>query len=53
MLIQTPVAREERTGGAYSTLNFGDIFFFDSFGLDGLKNFIIQDDRKCIEKILF
>ena len=30
-----------------------DIFFFDSFGLDGLKHFIIQDDQNVIEKILF
>ena len=30
-----------------------DIFFFDSFGFDGLKNFIIQDDKKVIENILF
>ena len=30
-----------------------DIFFFDTFGVDGLKNFIIQDDKKVIEKILF
>ena len=30
-----------------------DIFFFDSFGLDGLKAFIIQDDKKVIEKVLF
>ena len=30
-----------------------DIFFFDSFVLDGLKNFTIQGDRKVIEKILF
>ena len=30
-----------------------DIFFFDSFGVDGLKSFIIQDDKKFIEKILF
>ena len=29
------------------------IFFFNSFGIDGLKNFIIQDDKKVIEKILF
>ena len=29
-----------------------DIFFFDSFGLDGLKHFIIQDDKKIIDKIL-
>ena len=28
-------------------------FFFYSFGLDGLKAFIIQDDKNCIEKILF
>ena len=30
-----------------------DIFFFDSFDLDGLKHFIMQDDRKIVEKILF
>ena len=30
-----------------------DIFFFDSFGLDSLKHFLIQDDRNTIEKILF
>ena len=30
-----------------------NIFFFDSFGTDGLKHFIIQDDKKIIEKILF
>ena len=30
-----------------------DIFFFESFGVDGLKSFIIQDDEKVIEKILF
>ena len=27
--------------------------FFDSFGLDGLKGFIIQEDKKVIKKILF
>ena len=26
--------------------------FFDSFGLEGLKQFIIQDDIKIIDKIL-
>ena len=30
-----------------------DIFLFDSFGLDGLKHFIIQDDQRTIKKILF
>ena len=30
-----------------------NVFFFDSFGLDGLKHFIIQDDRNVIKKILF
>ena len=30
-----------------------DIFFFHSFGVDGLKSFIIQDDKKVIKKILF
>ena len=30
-----------------------DIFFFDSFGIDGLKYFIVQDDKKIIKNILF
>ena len=29
-----------------------DIFFFDSYGIEGLKHFIIQDDRKIVNKIL-
>ena len=29
-----------------------DFFFFDSFGYDGLKNFIITDDKKAVQKIL-
>ena len=29
-----------------------DFFFFYSFGVDGLKSFIMQDDKKAIEKIL-
>ena len=29
-----------------------DIFFFDSFGLDGLRHFIIQDDKHIVDKIL-
>lgn len=30
-----------------------DFFFFDLFGLHGLKHFIIQDDRNIIGKFLF
>ena len=29
-----------------------DIFFFDSYELDGLKHFIIQDDKNIVDKIL-
>ena len=29
-----------------------DIFFFDSFGLDGLNYFIVQDDAPVVKKIL-
>ena len=29
-----------------------DIFFFDSFGLDGLKHFIVQDHKPIVEQIL-
>ena len=40
-------------GGVSSTLNLEMIFlFFDSFGLDGLKHFIIQDDKKIVDRIL-
>ena len=34
-------------------MNQKPIFFFDSFGLDGLKDFIVQDDKKILEKVLF
>ena len=30
-----------------------DLLFFDTFGVDDLKSFIIQEDQKVIEKILF
>ena len=30
-----------------------DILFFNSFELDGLKHFIVQEDKKIIEKVLF
>ena len=39
----------------WSILNIeprNELFFFDSFGLDGLKHFIIQDNKKIIDKIL-
>ena len=29
------------------------IFLFDSFGLEGFKEFIIHNDRKTLNKILF
>ena len=29
------------------------IFLFDSFGVNGSKNFIIQNNRKMINRILF
>ena len=30
-----------------------DLFFFHSFCVDGLKSFIVQDDKKVVGKILF
>ena len=30
-----------------------DLLLFDTFGVDGLKSFIIQEDQKVIEKMLF
>ena len=60
LLILTAVKNADDTlGGIYSWWSIldielrKDIFFFDSFGLDGLKHFVIQDDRDIIEKILF
>ena len=29
-----------------------DIFFFDSYGIEGLKHFIIQHDKQIVDKIL-
>ena len=29
-----------------------NIFFFDSYGLEGLKHIIIQDDKEIVDKIL-
>ena len=52
--IQTALAKREFIGGGYLTLNQKQTsFFFYTFGLDGLKAFIIQDDKRVIEKILF
>ena len=45
--------RVERTDGTYWTLNREKEQFFYKFGVDSLKSFIIQDDEKVIEKILF
>ena len=30
-----------------------EIFLFDSFGFEGFKEFIIQDDKKIINKIFY
>ena len=30
-----------------------EIFLFRSFGLEGFKEFILQDDRKTLNKILY
>ena len=30
-----------------------EIFLFDSFGFEGFKEFIIDDDRKTLNRILF
>ena len=40
------------TGGVYWILNQKLIFFFDSFGLYGLKHFIVQDDKPIVKQIL-
>ena len=34
-------------------MNHEQTSFFDTFGVDGLESFIIQDDKKVIPKILF
>ena len=30
-----------------------EIFFFSSFGFDGFKEFLLQDDKKTLNKILY
>ena len=30
-----------------------EIFLFDNFGFEGFKQFVMQDDRKLLNKILF
>ena len=57
------VTNQVLTGGVYLTSSqeikshFFDLiliffFFFFFFGLDGLKHFIIQDDKRMVDKIL-
>ena len=38
-------------GGVYLTLN-QRMIFFDTFSIEGLKHFIIQDGKKIVEKNL-
>ena len=33
--------------------SFEKMFLFDSFGLEGFKEFILQDDQKILNKILY
>ena len=41
------------TGGVYQILNQKLIYFiYDSFGLDGLMRFILQDDKPIVQQIL-
>ena len=42
-------------GGVYKTLNQKLTFFkkFYSFGVNGLKNFIIQGNKDFVQKVLF
>ena len=54
-IITNTDANNKKSTHRWSILNIelkNELFFFDSFGLDGLKHFIIQDDRKIIDKIL-
>ena len=47
-LIQTALAKRELTDGVYLILSQKQTFFL--FGLDSLKTFIIQGNKKVIEK---
>ena len=51
--MQMVFTREVHTCEAYWTLNHELTYFFHSFSVDGLKSFIIQDDKKVTEKTLF
>ena len=53
-LLQTQMIAVKKSTHWWSILNIeprNELFFFDSFGLEGLKQFIIQD-KKIIDKIL-
>ena len=54
-LIETLTALIKKVciGGAYWALNQKGPIFFYSFGVDGLKKFITEDDKNVVEKILF
>ena len=30
----------------------GDLFLFDSYGIEGLKHFIVIDDKKIVSRII-
>ena len=51
--MQIQVTNQVFIGGVYLTSNQEQtFFFFDSFGLDGFKNFIIEDEMPIVNKIL-
>lgn len=46
-------SRTTHIGGVYSIFNQRQTsFFFNSSGIEGLKNFIIQGNKKIVEKLL-
>ena len=48
------MVKKEHIGGAYWNCILANIFFlFDSFGFTGFKEFIINNDKKIIDKLLY
>ena len=55
IIANTDNSKKKKGRHWWSILNIelrNELFFFGSFGLDSLKHFIIQDDKKIINKVL-
>ena len=53
-LIQILIINQERIGGVFQIYNQKKVLLlFDSHGLDGFKYFIVDNDEKIIDELLY